>query len=303
MLPENAESSYIGYYILGAGFLMTPEEAARHIEDDPRNAEVLQPYVSGEDLVRRWDLSAPKWVINFGDRSLQDAETWPALLEIVERCVKPQRDAVRDRALRENWWRFARTRPEMRDAIAGFDRVIVVARVSKAVAPVFAPTSLAFSEQVVVFPFDDTATFAVLASNVHWLWAAKQASTLETRLRYSPSDCFETFPLPRCSEELTAAGAELDEARNAIMWTEHLGITKLYNRLSDSEDRGDDIEAVRGALRKVDSAVLSAYGWDDLTPEYGIRPTSFGPRYLPDQESASQVHHRLVVLNHEGARQ
>ena len=35
------------------------------IAHDPRNAEVIQPYVIGKDLNQRPDCSASRWVINF----------------------------------------------------------------------------------------------------------------------------------------------------------------------------------------------------------------------------------------------
>jgi hypothetical protein len=278
---------------------MSSEEAARHIQTNAKNAEVLQPYMGGEDLAKRWDLSAPRWVINFGDRSLCEVEEYPDLLEIVRQKVKPERDLVKRQAHRDKWWQFAESRPGMQRALSTLTRAIVLARVSKAVAPVFGPTSVAFSGQVVVFPYDDYAHFAVLASNVHWLWASAQASTLETRLRYSPSDCFETFPLPALTGELTKAGEAFDAARDSVMKATRVGITKVYNRLSDVGDNGQDIQAIRAAMARVDAAVLAAYGWGDLNPTHGTRVTPFGPRYLLDTATSTELLARLRQLNHQ----
>ncbi len=66
-LKENAGKSFIGSYVLGMGFVMEPEEAQALMAKDPKNAEVLFPYLNGEDLNSRPDQSSSRWVINFKD--------------------------------------------------------------------------------------------------------------------------------------------------------------------------------------------------------------------------------------------
>lgn len=43
----------------------------------------------------------------------------------------------------------------------------------------------------------DDATFGVLQSRFHEVWALRLGTSLEDRPRYTPSTCFETFPFPR----------------------------------------------------------------------------------------------------------
>ncbi len=49
------------------GFVLTPEEAQALIEKDPRNKDVLFPYLNGQDLNSNPDQSPSRWVINFHD--------------------------------------------------------------------------------------------------------------------------------------------------------------------------------------------------------------------------------------------
>ena len=72
-LHENTGIAFIGCYVLGKGFILEPEEAQTWIAEDPRNAEVLFPYLNGEDLNSRPDASASRWVIDFGVRSEEEA--------------------------------------------------------------------------------------------------------------------------------------------------------------------------------------------------------------------------------------
>ena len=86
-LKENAGIAFQGSNVLGLGFTMAPEEAARLIQRNTRNRDVLFPYINGEDLNSRPDCSASRWVINFRDWPLERAETYPDCIDIVRRLV------------------------------------------------------------------------------------------------------------------------------------------------------------------------------------------------------------------------
>jgi hypothetical protein len=155
-LQANAGKSFVGSYVLGMGFTMSSDDAQVYIARDARNAEVLFPYLNGEDLNSRSEQQASRWVINFWDwpldRSLDDGswasaderqrEQWlrdgrvpsdyparvaadfPELLHIVETIVRPERQRV-DKdgsfALRsplpQRWWHYADKRPALYHAV------------------------------------------------------------------------------------------------------------------------------------------------------------------------------------------
>ena len=88
-------------------------------------------------------------------------------------------------------------------------------------------------------------------------------------LRYTPSDCFETFPFPADFETnptLEEAGRVYYEFRAALMVRNNEGLTKTYNRFHDPDERSADIERLRELHAAMDRAVLDAYGWTDLQP-------------------------------------
>ncbi len=89
-------------------------------------------------------------------------------------------------------------------------------------------------------------------------------------LRYTPSDCFETFPFPpgfEADPALEAAGRAYHDARAALMVARGEGLTKTYNRFHDRHDPVPDIARLRDLHAAMDAAVLSAYGWDDLAAD------------------------------------
>jgi hypothetical protein len=58
-------------------------------------------------------------------------------------------------------------------------------------------------------------------------------------LRYTPTDCFETFPFPAGFETnaaLEAAGREYYEFRAALMQDLWLGLTEIYNHFHSPDD-------------------------------------------------------------------
>src|SRR5690606_29722388 len=76
-LAENAGIAFQGCIVLGKGFVLDPEEAQEWIDADPRNAEVLFPYLNGEDLNSRPDCSASRRVIDLGEQTEEAARQYP----------------------------------------------------------------------------------------------------------------------------------------------------------------------------------------------------------------------------------
>lgn len=101
----------------------------------------------------------------------------------------------------------------------------------------------------------------ILLSRAHDALAWGQGATLETRLSYTPSSVFETFPFPDpATPEQHARIAEASRAlyarRTAICAEHQIGLTKLCNLLGDGAFT--DLAALHLAL---DRAVVAAYGW------------------------------------------
>jgi hypothetical protein len=272
-LKANAGKSFQGSIVLGMGFVLTLEEAQALMAKNEKNAEVLFPYLNGEDLNSRPDQSPSRWVINFkdwplgrigqelpvsGETMLHLAETmdirslssewrpkaesrwetadekrrdkwlqigivpsdypdpvaadYPDCLEIVERLVKPERQRKNDKVeyvlrypLPQRFWHYGEKRPALYETIAELPRVLVIPLVSKYLNTAFESAKLVYSHATGVVASDSMDMFAVIQGTFHEIWVRQLASSLETRLRYTPSDCFETFPFP-----------DLGDARNSL---------------------------------------------------------------------------------------
>lgn len=130
-LTANSGQSFIGSYVLGMGFTMEPEQASALIAKDPRNAEVLFPYLNGQDVNSDPNCAASRWVINFHAWPEVQASAYPECFEQVRTLVKPEREVNNRKVYRDYWWQYGEKRPAMVNAIAGLKRVIVIAHISK----------------------------------------------------------------------------------------------------------------------------------------------------------------------------
>lgn len=255
-LEANSEKSFQGSIVLGKGFVLGPEEAAALIERNPRNRDVLFPYLNGEDLNSRSDQSPSRWVINFRDWPL-DRETapdgykgpvaadYPDCLEIVERLVKHVRMKDNRAQYRNFWWHYAEKRPALYRTIAPLKRVMVVAQVSRTLAFSFVAREQVLDAKLIVFSFDKNIYLSIMQSGFHFLWSWKYCTTMKLDLTYTPSALFQTFPFPpglepssECkpspsSRLLDELGERLHEGRRAIMTELDMGLTSLYNLYHD----------------------------------------------------------------------
>ena len=290
-LIANQGKSHIGSYILGKGWILTPEEAQALIEKDPRNKDVLFPYLNGQDLNSNPNQSPSRWVINFHDWVLDEehedpkkpkgrpyAADYPDCLAIIEEKVKPERTRLNDKGefvlrkpLPQKWWIYADKRPALYEAIAGRDRVLVTARVSGSNAVTWLATDIVFHEKIVVFPLETSSFFSIMQSSFHWEWTKQYTSTLGSlsNLNYSPSDCFETFPFPESAINLETIGETYYNHRQTIMQTRQEGLTKTYNRFHDPAETSEDIIKLRQLHVEMDYAVAQAYSWNDLLNDEG----------------------------------
>ncbi len=301
-LAENAGIAFQGCIVLGMGFVLDTAEAQEWIATDARNAEVLFPYLNGEDLNSHPDASASRWVIDFNNRPETEAGTYPLPYERLAQRVKLERLKNNRKVYRDFWWQYAEKRPAMRKAIAPLSEVLVIALVSKTVMPMRVPTGQVFSHKLGVFADDSYSFQATMASTVHQLWAVKYGSTMRADVNYSPSDAFETFPRPVPADSLEQVGLALDEERRDIMLRRDLGLTKLYNLVNDPVVQGDkDVERMRDIHVELDHTVLDAYGWSDIDPTHGFHTYRQMQRWTVSPSDRVEILDRLLAENHRRA--
>ena len=280
-LRSNSGQSLRGHVVLGMGFTFDDRSASgvasplslmdQLIKSDPRNAIRIVPYMGGEEINSSPTQMHHRYVINFAEMSEAEACQWPDLMEIVRAKVRPERVKLGGYSVAERrserWWQFGTYAAALQKALRPLRRCLVLSQVSAHHSVAFQPTDRFFVQTVVVFPFESDSAFAALQSRIHEMWARFFGSSMKDDLRYTPSDCFETFPFPpnfKSSSALEAAGRAYHDHRAALMIARNEGLTKTYNRFHDRSEVAEDIRRLRELHAAMDRAVLEAYGWHDL---------------------------------------
>lgn len=300
-LAENDGYAFMGSNVVGLGFTLESEQAEALITQNPRNGEVLAPYIIGKDLNRRPDCSASRWIINFDGWPLEQAERYPEALEIVRRLVKPKRDQSNRATYRDNWWKFAERAINLYETIRDLNHVLAISLVSNSVMPVRVPTGPVFAHKCAVFAIDSFAGLAFLSSSVHTIWTIRYSSTMRRDINYSPSDVFLTLPRPTSTPDMERVGRRLDSERRELMLDRGWGLTTTYNHVHDPADRDPKVQVLRELHAEIDAAVLAAYGWSDLDLEIGHHPTKIGTRWTVSKEARFELLDRLLEENHRRA--
>jgi hypothetical protein len=329
-LAENANRSFQGSIVLGMGFTFDDTDKKgiaspislmnALIKRDPRNGDRIFPYIGGEEVNDSPTHSHDRYVINFEQMSEGEARRWPELMAIVEARVRPERLAQNDRGARDLWWQFIRPRPELHAAIRGLGRVLACTLHQEHWALAFLPSTVVFSHGLGVIATESLSQFCILQCRVHEVWARFFGSSLEERFRYTPSDCFESFPFPlgsESSERLRGVGNDYYAFRAISMIQHGEGLTNTYGRFHDRDERDADIVKLRDLHAAMDRAVLDAYGWTDIQPhcefildyedeedDNPAKPSKKRKpfRYRWPDDIRDEVLGRLLELNAERAR-
>ncbi len=282
-LTENSGLAFVGDRA-GGRFGVTGAEArrlltARNPHGKP-NADVIRPSVGSDDLRGR---PRQRWTIDF-----------PPDMEEREAALY-ERPYARIRRLatstgRRRWWIHRSPQAAMRIALARRDRFLATPAVARHPVFTWLPPEVLPDHTLVVFARDDDWFFGVLQSHIHRAWIrhlGRKPGGSRAGIRYSPTICFATFPLPwppptplgrltRQQEDLRTgvarAARTLDAARNE--WT------------GDCADRSHTLAGLyelrpwwlRDHHAALDDAVAAAYGW---------------PADLGDDD----IINRLLVLN------
>jgi type II restriction/modification system DNA methylase subunit YeeA len=269
------------------------------------NSEVLRPLWNGIDVTRRL---RDVWCVDFGTEiSEHDAALYETPFRYVLENVKATSSKNRDAVVARNWWRFARPRLEMREAILGLQHFIVTPAVAKHRVFLWVGQGILPDQALLAIARSDDTTFGILHSRFHELWSLKMCTWLGkgNDPRYTPTTTFETFPFPEGlapnlkpeeytnpqAEAIAEAARNLNELRerwlNPPEWVERLPeVVEGYpDRIIPKPEHEKELKKrtltnlynqrpawLDSAHRQLDGAVAAAYGWEaEISDEEVLR--------------------------------
>ncbi len=302
-LNSNRESAYTGTKVYGNGFVIHPEIATKLFENSSIYRQVVKPYLIGRETNEDPECRPARFIIDFTGLSKEQAQSFPMAWEIIDRHVREERQSAPEKRMRDVWWQFQRPRAELYRKLAENGVAWVASIHSDTLAfagiPVAVDHPIVISHAVIVLALREHGEFAVVQGAVHAAWARQYGSSIKGDLRYTLSDCFETFPFPANSDALNQVGFSYFEHRRLLMMSRQEGLTESYKRFNAPKETSADIQKLRQLHVEMDNAVAAAYGWTDLDLGHGFHETKQGVRYTISEPARREVLARLLKLNHE----
>ena len=299
-LLANAKVSCPGVKLHGAGFIVTPTEAAELGLGRVPGAEAhIRQYRHGRDLASN---ARGVMVIDlFGLTEDEVRRQFPEMYQWVYDRVKPERDHNPRASRRDRWWVFGEPIGTFRPALASVRRYIATPETARHRWFVFLDQTILPDNMLINFAIEDAYCLGLLSARIHVIWALAAGGRMGVGNdpRYNKTRCFEPFPFPDATEgqkaRIRALGEALDVHRKRQQ-AQHpkLTITDMYNvleklrsgeTLTEKEKTIHEqglVSVLHQIHQELDAEVSEAYGW---------------PATLTDEELLE----RLVALNAERA--
>jgi hypothetical protein len=343
ILLTNKSKAFIGSFYLGDGFILSKKEKET-IESDGVSHNVIFRFLNGKDVNESFNLSSNRWIINFNSLSESKAREYPNAYQRILETVKPHRDKLlttssTNKTRKEKWWQYAALANSLYESIKDNIFVYVTAQTSKFINFTKVTNDFVFAQSLVVFSFKDFVSVVFLQCSFHTEWIVMYGTTLGKTLRYTPTDCFQTYPFkknlnPQQEQQLESLGEAYHEHRRQLMLGMQLGLTKTYNLFHSNAITAQGVnekdkqvaalqkhlektantisfnEAIQGILKlrelhvQMDEAVLDAYGWNDIALRHDFYEVDYLPendriRFTIHPDARKEVLKRLLELNHK----
>jgi hypothetical protein len=270
-IPRNDGICFMGVTPGNTGFFLTDEQRQEIISADAESAKVIAPFLIGRDVNREIDQSPTRWIIDFGTMTKEEAEKFQGAMRHVRKYVYPVQSKNRRESRAKSWWRFAEAAPNLRLALEGRKKVLVMPRVTPHLIVSLQSTDICFDGQLMVVALSGFYELGLLQSRIHETWAWARGSTLKGDLRYTNTTIFETFPFPEHpnglydprqrpsnweTERLSKIAEGFDKLRRKTCKERELGLTKIHNLLQAGE-----LPDLQKAYEEMNDAVTACYGF------------------------------------------
>jgi len=269
-----------GVKLHGAGFIVTPREAAQlGLGRVPGLEKHILHYRNGRDLTAR-----PRGVMVIDLYPLEEAEVRRDYKDVYNWLydhVRPEREHNSRASYREQWWIFGEPRRELRQALKGLPRYIATVETTKHRVFQFLDAATRPDNMLVAVAASDAYSLGILSSRIHIAWALAAGGRLGVGNdpRYNKTRCFDPFPFPGTTapalqRRIAQFSEDLDAHRKDVLRRHpQLTMTGLYNVLekhragvmltaaeADIYDAGQ-VGVLRALHDDIDAAVAEAYGW------------------------------------------
>ena len=263
------------------GFLVTPTAAKDFIRKNKEAADVLFPYMIGDDLLS-YPPKPSRYIIDMHPRDIIQANRFKDIMAHIqsEGVLKDRQKEAKKEEERnaeviadnpkarvnkhhanflKRWWIMSYPRAELISQIRKLPRYAACVRVTKRPIFVFIDSSINPGDALQVFTAADDYSFGIVQSDIHWKWFVARCSTMKRDFRYTSDTVFDTYPWPQSPtlsqvKAVAKAAVDLRALRDKAIGPGN-GFRELY-RLMELPG-ANPLKDVHAALNE---AVRAAYG-------------------------------------------
>lgn len=257
------ESISIGYpmtsgckFVDGGNLILSTSEKDLAIESDIRTKPFIKRIMGADEFIKgkeRWGLWIP-------DEDLDVALSIPFINERLQKTKeyrknsKPTGDAFK---LRGKYWQ-PREFPNV-------DKTAILIPSVSSERREYIPLGFLTPGTVVIMPnlviYDAPLwLFAILTSRMHMAWVRTVAGKLETRIRYSNTLCYNTFPFPNLSDNQKKA---LEDSAMRIIEARENHYENTMAQLYDPDKMPDDLRAAHESNDLLVDSLYRRSGFDN----------------------------------------
>ncbi|TNZ71741.1 SAM-dependent methyltransferase [Vibrio parahaemolyticus] len=231
----------------GGHLIMSTEEKDEIINNYPQSSHLIKKYLGSDELIK----GKVRWCLWIYESDLELAKSIPPIAQRIElvRQMRLASSKIQTRKYAETAFHFEQDRYQPETALF----IPSVSSENRLYIPMEYQdkNTVASNANFAAYNLPEYA-FAILSSCLHTLWVKTVGGALETRLRYSNTLCYNTFPIPALSdfdkEELRSYATQIIRSRIMDGGT----LAQLY----DPKKMPDDL---RNVHRELDTFVDSLY--------------------------------------------
>jgi hypothetical protein len=247
-ISQISKMCYGNYPGDGNHLTLTREEAERLLSDNACNQKFITPLYGAQEFIK----GLSRYCLWIDDKDLSEAEAVPFINNRIDK-VRHTRLSSKD----PNYNKLASRSHQFRDRNIGQEITILAPTVSSErrefLPAAVMPGGVATTNQAFAIYDSPLWNFALLVSRLHLAWLATVCGKLETRYRYSSTLGWNTFPVPKLTEQ---DKADLTRTAENILLAREAHFPATIADLYDPEAMPDDL---RRAHEENDEALERIY--------------------------------------------
>ncbi len=233
----------LGNMPYGKGLLLDKDQRNKIIDFSSQSEKLIRNFAGGEEFLH----SKARYCLWIDDDELQEAIQNPLISERVE-AVREQRSKSTDASGKK----LAEKAHQFRERHSSKSHTIVLARTSSETRE-YLPTGLAnphwiFSSETFALYDAPIYTLALISSTVHLAWIKVVCGQLETRIRYSNTLGWNTFPVPKLTQKNKD---DLAQCAENILLAREAHFPATIAELYDPENMPENLRAAHDANDEV----------------------------------------------------